>query len=138
MPTGSKVDLGLFQQLIDALLHGFVVVPGGGQTIAAVGSVAPQAADDLAGKLVHGLMRDCGHQLKVDGVDGAADGVPAVLASVDNDPRTVSLQDIPVLRLHPSGDGLAAVVLGPGDLHQIALLERRGRLRIGFLRLRRN
>lgn len=70
MPTGSKVDIELLQQFVDALLYGVVVVSGVGQTVAAVGSVAPQAADDFAGKLVHGLPRDCGHQLKVGGVDG--------------------------------------------------------------------
>ena len=105
MPTGSKVDIGLLQQLVDALLHGVVVVSGGGQTVAAVGSVAPQAADDFAGKLVHGLLRRCGHQLKIGGVHGAANGVFAVFASVDNDPCAVNLQDVPVLRLHPGGDG---------------------------------
>lgn len=127
----------LFQQFVDALLHGFVVVPGGGQTVASVGSVAPQAADDLAGKLVHGLGGLRRYQLKVVGVDGAADGVSAVLAAVDHDSRAVHLSDIPVLRPNPGGDRLAAVVLRPGDLHKVAGLEGGG-LRSGFLRLRRN
>lgn len=135
MPTGSEVYVGLFQQLVYLLLRGVVVVSGGGQAVAAIGSVAPQASDDLAGKLVHGLLRDSRHQLKVGGVHGAADGVFAVLAAVDNDPRAVSLHDVPVLRLHPGGDGLAAVVLRTRDLHEVALFEGRGRLRIGFLRL---
>ena len=72
----------LFQQFVDALLHGFVVVPRSGQTVAAVVSVAPQAPDDLTGKLVYGLAGLGGHQLKVGGFDGAADGVPAVLRSI--------------------------------------------------------
>mgnify|MGYP005883254255 CR=1 FL=1 len=60
--------------------------------------------------------------------------LPFSLRSITT-PRTVSLQDVPVLRLHPGGDGLAAVVLRTRNFHQIALPEGRGRLRIGFLRL---
>ena len=86
------------------------------------------------GKFLHGLTRLRLDEGEIGGVDGAADGVLAVLALVDNDPRAVCLEHIPVLPEYPGGDGFAAVVLRPGDLHEVALLEgnNRGHRRDGF------
>ena len=122
---GHKVRL--FQDFIHTGLNRIVVVTGSGQTVLAVGTVTPETTDDLTGKLVHSL---CGlgiHQLKICSVDRAADGVLAVLALVDNDTAAIHLKDVPVLCLHPSWDGLAAIVLRAGNLDEITFFEGNGR-----------
>ena len=94
----------LQQQFVDALLNGIVVIPRIRQPVAALDATAPQTADDLKGKFVNGFARLFGYQLKISGVDGAADGVFSVLALVDHDSFAVSLENIPVLALHPIGN----------------------------------
>ncbi len=130
---GQKVRL--FQNFVDTGLNRIVVITGSGQTVLSVGTVTPEATDDLTGKLVHGLRGFGVHQLKISSVDRAADGVFAVLALIDHDTAAVNLKDIPVLCLHPSRDGLAAIILRAGNLYKIAFLKENGRLRVW---LRRN
>jgi len=131
--VGQKVRL--FQDFVDTSLNRIVVITGSGQTVLSVASVTPEATDDLTGKFVHGLGRLGVHQLKIGSVDRAADGILSVLTLVDHDTAAVHLKDVPVLCLHPSRDGLAAVILRAGNLYEITLLEGSGRLRV---RLRRN
>ena len=68
-------------------------------------------------------LRAAGHELQVGSVHGAANGILAIFALVDDNTIAVYLTHVPVLCLHPAGDGLATVVLGAGDLNEIALLE---------------
>ena len=117
---GHKVRLS--QKFIHTGLNRIVVITGCGQTVLAVGTVTPEATDDLTGKLVHSL---CGlgiHQLKICSVDRAADGILAVLALVDHDTAAVHLKDVPVLCLHPCRNGLAPVILRAGNLDEIVWL----------------
>ena len=118
---GQKVRL--FQDFVDTGLNRIVVITGSGQTVLSVGAITPEATDDLTGKLVHGLRGLGVYLLKICSVDRTSDGVLAVLALVDDDPRTACLKHIPGLGLHPLGDVLAAVVLCAGDLHQVSLFE---------------
>lgn len=122
---GHKVRLS--QKFIHTGLNRIVVITGSSQAVLAVGTVTPEATDDLTGKLVHGL---CGldvHQLEVGSIDRAADGVFTVLALVNHDTVSVHLKDVPVLCLHPSWDGLAAIVLRAGNLNEITFFEGNGR-----------
>ena len=95
--------------------------------------VADAAAQVLLGNAPEGVALDHGvyavghrrttRRRQVGDLHRGHDGVGAALVLVDDRTVAGNLVDIPFLLPHPGGDGLTAVVLRPGDGHQIAGLD---------------